>query len=365
MTTHVRISHEAASQRQHLRLNLPIVATIDGEEYPVENWSVGGLRLTDFHRPVSNGEVLTAALRFAFEGFDMNFEATVEVRHQDLGAGTVGVAFSEMSPQRFSVLRFVIDAYLSGEIVDAGDILQVMQRDNSARTRAAAMPEDRTSGLRAFLRGLRRNVGLALIGIVTLILAGYIIVNLYTRTFVVSGDGAIVSPQGAVLRAPNAGVLVAVAAQPGERVEPGSLLVTLERPDGSVLNLTSKCQCVIGERLAQLGENISKSAPLLSMAPVGAATRATLVVRLKDIRKVEVGDRVAVNFFNDDSEVMGRVEQVSLPGLTDPTSLERTGLNVPDLAGTVTVKFDRDVGVGRIGQPVSGRVRLYRLFPFT
>jgi len=365
MGTEVKITHEAASQRQHLRLSLPIVATIDGVDYQVDNWSVGGLRVQGYFKPVEIGQVIPVSLRFAFEGFDMNFDTSLTVKHLDPSAGTFGAAFDEITPQRQSVLRYVIDAYLSCEVVDAVDVLQVIQLDNSARARAMQMPQQEMSKGKAFFWALRRNLGLTIIGLVALVLLGYIAVNLYTRTFIVSGDGAIVSPQGGVLRAPSSGVLVAFAVRPGDRVEPGAVLASLERPDGTVANLTSGCLCVVGERLAQLGENLSKAAPILSLAPVGAATRATLVVRLKDIRKVETGDRVAVSFFNDSSVAMGRVESVSLPGLTDPTTLERTGLQVPDLAGTVTVRFDKPIDVSRIGQPVSGRIRLYQFIPFT
>jgi hypothetical protein len=135
----------------------------------------------------------------------------------------------------------------------------------------------------------------------------------------------------------------------------------MERVDGSVLNVVANCRCVVGERLAQLGAPLSRAAPILSLAPVRGNIQTTLVVRLKDLRKVSVGDRVAINFFNDDSEAMGRVKSILLPGLTDPETLERTGLRVPDLAGSVVVDFDNPVDAGRLGQPVSGRVRTLRL----
>jgi len=364
MATQLSITHEAASQRQHLRLRLPIAATIDGQDYPVGDWSVGGLRVSEFHHDVVVGQVFPVSLRFAFEGFDMTFDADAEVRHHDPLAGVIGLCFAEMTPQRLAILHYVIDAYLSGEVVSAGDVLQVVHRDNSARMRAAALPEQQRSRGQALLDAIKRNVGLALIACAGIALAIYIVANLYTRTFIVSGDGAIVSPQGQIVRAPGAGVLVGFQVRPGDLVEPGAVLATLERVDGRVTNLTSGCLCVVGERLAQLGENLAKAAPVISLAPLGGTTRATLVVRLKDIRKVEIGDPVAINFFNDTTTAMGRVERVDLPGFTDPTKLQRTGLQVPELAGTVTVRFNREVPVARIGQPVSGRIRLYQLFPF-
>ena len=364
MNKEARIVHEAASQRQHIRLKAPILADIDGQIYEIEDWSVGGVRIKGFDRETSEGATFPVTLHFPFNGFEMSIDATVSVRHHDASRQIVGASFVEMTPQRLSLLRYVIDAYLSGELVNAGDILQVVERDNSARARASVMPEVQRSRGSAILFAMRRNFGLALALVAALILALYIAFNLYTRTFTVSGDGAITSPQGTVLRATGAGSVIGFAARPGQRVQPGTLLATLQKPTGGVINITSKCDCIVGEHLADLGEPLAKSAPILSMAPTNGTTRATLVVRLKEIRKVSVGDRVAVTFFNDNKVAKGVVDRINLPGLTDPTTLQQNGLKVPELAGSVSVRFDDEIGVKRIGQPVSGRVRLYRIIPF-
>lgn len=361
MSTAATISHEAASQRQHTRMKVAAQAIIDGKVYATSDWSVGGVCIKDYELPVAIGDVLLPQMRFNFDGFDMTIDVELVVRHINSEQNIVGGAFSQMSWQQLSLLHFVRDAYLSGEIVDAGDILHVIQRDNSARIRTTAMPEAEKTPRRALFDILKKNVGLLMFVIAAVLLTGYVLVNLYTRTFVVAAEGAVTSPFGTVLRAPTSATVTSFAVKPGDKVEPNQILASMERIDGSVLNVVANCRCVVGERLAQLGAPLSRAAPIISLAPIRGNVQTTLVVRLKDLRKVSVGDKVAINFFNDDSEAFGRVKSILLPGLTDPETLERTGLKVPDLAGSVVVEFDEGVGPARLGQPVSGRIRTLRI----
>lgn len=356
-----KIVHEAASQRQHLRLKTPVMGEVAGKMCRIDNWSVGGIGLNDFEDEAQPGDRLPVTLHFPFEGFDMRFDNAITVKHIDREAGMLGGAFEDMSPQRLSLLRYVIDSYLTGETVDAGDVLQIVSRDNTARARKNSEATDKVSRFRTVLVSLRRNVGLLILLIATLALAAYVAFNLYARTFTVAGDGAITSPQAVVLRMPGSGIIAGFSATPGARVQPGTLLASVQTADGMVQNIVSDCDCIIGEYLADIGAPLNKAAPVMSMIPATGSTRATLIVRLQEIRKVKEGDRVAVSFFNDDSVAMGSVESVDLPGLTDPTTLKQAGLRVPELAGSVTVRFDDPIAASRIGQPVSGRIRLYRL----
>ncbi|AUW57640.1 hypothetical protein C1T17_05515 [Sphingobium sp. SCG-1] len=361
MSTAATISHEAASQRQHTRMKVAAQAIIDGKVYQTSDWSVGGVCIKDYEHNVSIGDILLPQMRFNFDGFDMTIDVELAVRHINDQQNIIGGAFSQMSWQQLSLLHFVRDAYLSGEIIDAGDILHVLQRDNSARVRTTSMPEAEKTPRRAVFEALRKNFGLLLFVVAAVLLSAYVLVNLYTRTFVVAAEGAVTSPFGTVLRAPTSATVTSFAVKPGDRVEPNQILASMERVDGSVLNVVANCRCVVGERLAQLGAPLSRAAPIISLAPVRGKVETTLVVRLKELRKVSVGDKVAINFFNDDSEAFGRVKSILLPGLTDPETLERTGLKVPDLAGSVVVEFDQEVGPGRLGQPVSGRIRTLRI----
>ncbi|CAH0349333.1 MAG: hypothetical protein V4533_10660 [Pseudomonadota bacterium] len=360
MSTAATISHEAASQRQHTRMKVAAEAIIDGKVYPTFDWSVGGVCIKDYDESIAVGDILLPQIRFNFDGFDMTIDVELAVRHISADGKTIGGAFSQMSWQQLSLLHYVRDAYLSGEVVDAGDMLHVIQRDNSARVRSSSVPEEEKTPRRALFDALSKNFGLLLFVVAAATLCAYVAVNLYTRTFVVAAEGAVTSPSGTVLRSPSSATVTSFAVKPGDKVEPNQILASMERIDGSILNVVSNCRCVVGERLAQLGTPLSRAAPIISLAPLRGKVESTLVVRLKDLRKVSVGDRVAINFFNDDTEAMGRVKSILLPGLTDPETLERTGLRVPDLAGSVVVAFDTPINAARIGQPVSGRVRTLR-----
>ena len=67
---------------------------------------------------------------------------------------------SALSQQQTGVFRYLVDAYLSGEVVSAGDILQVRGRDNTAQARLQAIfnpyGEKSWGGQAAALRHHRR-----------------------------------------------------------------------------------------------------------------------------------------------------------------------------------------------------------------
>src|SRR3546814_20781034 len=82
-----KVVHESATQRQHIRVHLPVAVKFGGREYPAVNWSVAGLLLADVFDPPTPGLIIPLELVFDFEGFAFNLELTGELLRAALESG--------------------------------------------------------------------------------------------------------------------------------------------------------------------------------------------------------------------------------------------------------------------------------------
>ena len=134
-----QIVHESEVHRQHVRLKIPIQAEVDGIRYQVDDWSIGGFGVESVMTSRQPGERFPVKLIFMFEEFDMTMRFDARMVYADQDHGRFGCAFLGVSQQQMEVFRYLVDAYLSGEVVSAGDILQVRGRDSSAPARLQAI----------------------------------------------------------------------------------------------------------------------------------------------------------------------------------------------------------------------------------
>ncbi len=169
-----QIVHETEVHRQHVRLKIPIQVEVDGVRYQVDDWSVGGFGVESVITSRQAGERFPVKLIFPFEEFDMTMRFDARVVYADQEHGRFGCAFLGLSKQQTDVFRYLVDAYLSGEVVSAGDILQVRARDNTAEARLQAvynpLVEDESAARSCRRYGTYAGFGLA--GLALLVVIG-------------------------------------------------------------------------------------------------------------------------------------------------------------------------------------------------
>ena len=105
-----RLVHEAGTQRQHVRVRIPLEAEIDGRYFVVRDWSVGGVAFEDLEPPRRVGERFTAKLYFPIDAMEFNLELACEVRHANPGSGVTGCAFTDLDPSQLSLLQYLVGA---------------------------------------------------------------------------------------------------------------------------------------------------------------------------------------------------------------------------------------------------------------
>jgi mannuronan synthase len=111
--------------RHHPRYRLPLAIEVDGARHQVGDWSLGGFAVA---APISGrrvGDRLPVRLIFAFDDFEMVMRFEVRLVYADAARGRFGCAFVALSRRQKAVFGYLIDAYVSGEVVSAADLLRI------------------------------------------------------------------------------------------------------------------------------------------------------------------------------------------------------------------------------------------------
>ena len=257
-----QIVHEAEVHRQHVRLKIPIGVEIDGTRYVVDDWSMGGFGVATPITSRQPGERFPVRLIFPFEDFEVSLRLDCLMVYVDPEAERFGCRYLALSQGQLSLFRYLVDAYLSGEIVTGGDVLSVAGRDNTAEARAQAQVfrpflEEEMAG-----RRWRRYAGYGLLSLVGLGLAAFVGTGAQERFLTVSTDKAVIEAPIYRLRAPIAGTVDSTI-QPEAIVRRGDAVARIAGSGSASATLSSPCECTLHEwavdpgQFAQAGEQVA------------------------------------------------------------------------------------------------------------
>src|SRR5437763_12987878 len=84
-------------------------------------------------------------------------DAEGEIRYVDAANHRMGVRYVRLTPRQSNVMRYLVDALLSGEVVEAGDIINVTARKSEAVSR----PVPQQALPKSIWQRARRSVGRA------------------------------------------------------------------------------------------------------------------------------------------------------------------------------------------------------------
>lgn len=305
-----QVVHEAEVHRQHVRLKIPIQVEIDGVRYQVDDWSMGGFGVESVMTSRQPAEKFSARLFFPFEDFDMSMRFDARMVYADQEHGRFGCAFASISQDQSALFRYLVDAYLSGEVVSAGDILQVRSRGSSAITRQQRVedlfPQEQTMSASVKRYGVYAGFGLA-----GLALLAFVLLGIKERYFTIQATNAFVEAPVVQIRAPIAGRLIS-ALRPGEPLVVGSLLGTLYGADGVSVSLESPCDCSVLQDIGRNGQQYQLGDPLVTLIKTDQPPMIRVQLPLEDVERLQVGDRAEVHFPGRSELLFGQIERIDL-----------------------------------------------------
>ncbi len=333
------IRYEAETQRQHPRYRLPMQAYVGGRAYEVLDWSLGGFALkggSEF-RP---GERVLAELRVPLGGYDLGISVQAEARYVAPDGTRAGFAFVDINERQASLLRYVADAILTGEIVEVGEVLDVAGRTGSGRSRnppAAEMP-----GFMGRMAGLGRRLAtatavMAIIGA----LGAFLWANVYDELYVVRAQTASVAAKTVNLASPAIGRIGFVNTK--SQVALGEPILTVNPPVGNPIVIQSPCDCLQVDQRFSNGDFVKTGDTVLQLmrrdAPVivSALVPPDQLMSLYSVSKATIvyadGSRV------DNADILWR------PGQGGDETLPRD-------PSTVVLDPERSLSSSMVGQPV-------------
>ena len=344
-----QIVHEAEIHRQHVRLRIPIAVEIDGTRFGVDDWSMGGFGVAG---PVSSrqpGERFATRVIFPFEDFELILRLDVQMIYVLPDLPRFGARFVALSQGQLSLFRYIVDAYLSGEIVSGGDILSVVGNDQAGEARVqklfTALNEQDDWG-----RRLRRYVGVGLMVLAGMGLTGLIVAGLYQRFLVVTTDLAVIEAPVFRVAAPAAGV---VEAGKDGLLRRGDVVARLIGVDRSVIPVPSPCECVLGEWLVQPGRPAQAGDGLVVLVAADQPLTVRAEVPLESARRLRVGQIAEITVPGKPEAYRGQIERIDfrLPG-PRPGEPPQLG-NAARVGVPVIVRPDKPLDFENLGYAVS------------
>ena len=340
-----QVVHEAEVHRQHVRLKIPIVVEIDGSRFTVDDWSMGGFGILAEMSSRQPGESFPARLIFPFEDFEVSLRLDCQMVYILDDSTRFGCRFLSMSRGQLSLFRYLVDAYLSGEMVSGGDILHIAGRENSAEAREQPLSftpyaEEETLG-----RKIKRVAGYALLLLVGAGLVGTVALGFQDRFFTVRAESAVIHAPMTRIRAPLAGILRPLDTPP--LLEPGMAIARLESADTPSTFIDSPCACVIIEWPATPGGFVQQGEEIAVLVSADSPLTVRAKVAFADALEMREGD----------------IAEVTIPGRTGLMRGQIQSIDFkPDLGGsgnnratTVTIRPDEPFDFTDLGSIVSVR----------
>lgn len=355
-----QLIHEAESTRQHARYKISARVVIDRESYEVNNWSVGGLSVK---LPPELAELprLNARLVFGFGSIDTSMDIELEkIQDNSKDKNIVGYRFIDLERSQLAVFHHVINAYLSGDIFDAGDIIQVIKKDAYAPKNQ--LKKKNKNGENGVFFTIRRIVGSLLIVATLVTLLGFIAYTVYHKVFIIESETASVNAPVVVVRAPKASYFEAFpVVMKGIQLKKGELLATLRLINGGAASIESPCDCEIITTHIPFKQFVDEGEPLLTLLPVddrGIFIEAKF--KNQDAEKLAVDQQVEISLINR-QKVTGTITKI-LSGeaveykLSDP--LRNVSSN-PVSYSNVIIKPNSELDVDLIGTVASVSINTF------
>ncbi|MES2820268.1 MAG: PilZ domain-containing protein [Pseudomonadota bacterium] len=217
------VVHEAIDERQFARTKIPAKVVLKDAQGPfnceIQDISLGGIGLI-CDRELKIGALYPASIRLQLSSINLDIETNIRVTSQR-GKET-GAAFAELDTQKRDILRYLISAYMSGEIADIDGLFNVMQRESYIKQRKKAVDTSRTVPQR--LQAMLGSLAFFIVGLLLLGLLGY---KTYLFFFRISAIQAHVSSEAYVVTMPENGYVKFMVDRDAREVKAGEPIATV------------------------------------------------------------------------------------------------------------------------------------------
>jgi len=228
----MKITREKACQRLHHRISTPLHVLINGCEYSASDWSLGGLRITNWDQwqdESLKGKQLECKFELPFQGFNIAFDVTTEVVRYVPENQELGLKFIDLDDRQIELLNHFVEQLVRGSMMSVEDtILRIDSPVTPVSTSPDASPAHEVPVHRIPIKMIAMSTLYGLIGITLFSLVAITIyenfLNLKVKSaFTTSPTEPLVSLVDGRLRSVDTAV--------NSSTEAGDALMTVVSPD--------------------------------------------------------------------------------------------------------------------------------------
>lgn len=332
MANSPQLVHEAEAQRQHIRISLPASIHIDGNNYTLSDWSVGGISVVldkDATTPtqLQTGSTVQAILQFSFDGFALSVPVTMEACERN--GDRVGCKFVNTDRKQRSIMQYLVTAYATGEMIAVGDLLDVVSRNNMTKQRNVPDPYAGLTSAEIAKRKIARNIKIGIVALISALLLAYILSSVYERLYIVKATSAQVAAQMLTVDSPAGGKIYYAPILPDTKVKKGQPLLTVSTASGAAFTVDSPCNCIVKKRLLENNRLARKAEPALELVRPDARPFVEAYIPHKAAVKLSVNQEVLMAMPGHRSYLRGTISIIQAGKGIGGNSLVRIEPNSP------------------------------------
>ncbi|PSM50372.1 secretion protein HlyD [Chroococcidiopsis sp. CCALA 051] len=294
----MEVKQPTREHRAYLRVTAPARVAIDGCNYTVNNWSIGGLCISDFSQTTLVGDCLPIQFSLSFKGgINISTNTLIEVVWISSDTKKLGVRFLNLTKIETELLQQAIDSLQTGEIIPLETIEDISNRDETSNS----------SQLESTKPALSRNNHKLVLYSVGYIFAGgaivfYTLLSLQKSFTQMEIKSATLTQPIEPVISTNSGTLSQLYVREGMKVQAGQPLLRINDEEIARSNIDNEINNVNAiarnkiDNIDALNQKIELSR--LELAEAETALQKVAVLRQREIEKLQLAKPVNQNKLN-------------------------------------------------------------------
>ena len=224
------VMHEADSRRRHVRLSMPLQVTIDGKVYDVVDWSLSGMQVANVESMPGVGSRFIADMAVPFSDFNFALKVACEIVWIDIDKMRIGCRFIDLRKNQINLLRYLVDAFVSGRIATVDGLLHTANGAAESRrgSKSPGLDGQEETRLQRTWRNAKRGMLYGLFLAAGLAIAAMAVTSIYNRLFAVTTDLGWVDAPIVPVRATGEGSVEGAPPGPNTGIKRGAPLLRIE-----------------------------------------------------------------------------------------------------------------------------------------
>lgn len=325
----VKVKRERPDQRRHHRVTAPLYVSYAGERVKAADWSLGGLRVTDFAGTLPKvGSEIDLQLTLPFQGFDVTFDVKAEIVRQDQAAGTFAARFTAIGERERELMSHFLEELVRGSMSEVQDTIQ---RIDVPVTPASLQPDVNPIKRLPVRRWPARALAMsAIYGVLGLVIFSYTGLLTYSNFYRMEVQTAVITAPVETVTAQTDGRIKWTDIKPGDHVKAGTVIVQLV--DSQLEKELELAEIEVRERKAKLGALKRRHIDELERAK-GYAT-----VEMKNIRQTKLELQALVAQLELAERSHGRIKTLHAKGFATDAKLDEAQNQVITLRKELEVR---------------------------